>query len=402
MLYATFMFSNFRLWWQKPQLHQPGDDNGKVTFLELFYDLIFVVVISRLAHRLAAHPSPQAFLDFVLLFIPVWWVWLSIAYYNERFETYDLSFRAFTFLQMLPVAGMAVTAEYGLSKTATGFALSYAAARVLITFMWWRAGRHNPQVRPVTDVYVRGFALSIVLWVVAAFLVGPLAYALKAAGLLIELLTPILTLQAQREVFRARVRKLPERFGLFVIIVLGETLVGVLNGLADLDGLNLAVVWRFILGFTLGFGLWWVWFDYLGRREPDSLDRWGFLRWTYGHLPLVIGITVIGAMVEHGVALEEDLNLAAVRWLMAGGFALFYLACAVIETGLEPEKPPMIPPRLLIALRLGTAAVALLLPLLALPLTGLMAVLIGLHLLHAGLGVRAWFASSNAGRVDVH
>ncbi len=396
------MFSNFRLWWQRPRLHQSGDEAGRVTFLELFYDLVFVVVISRLAHHLAAHPDGRAALDFTLLFIPVWWVWLSIAYYNERFETFDLSFRALTFLQMLAVAGMAATAEYGLDKTATGFALSYAAARALIVAMWWRAGRHNPSVRPVTDVYVRNFSVSVALWVISAFVEGPLAYALKGAGLLIDLLTPFLTLAAQREAFPAQIRKLPERFGLFVIIVLGETLVGTVNGLAEVGTLNLALLVRFTLGFALGFGLWWVYFDYIGRREPDSQNRTAFLRWTYGHLPLVIGITVVGAMAQHAVALEEDLELSAVRWLLCGGFAVFYLACAVLETGLQREDPPLVSPGALIALRLGTAGVALLLPLLAPPLTTLLLLLIGLHGVHAVLGVRAWFASGNAGRPDIH
>ena len=79
----------------------------RATTLELFYDLVFVVVISRLAHHLAEHPDARSLGEFLLLFVPVWWVWLSVAYYNERFETYDLSFRLVTFLQMLAVAAMA-------------------------------------------------------------------------------------------------------------------------------------------------------------------------------------------------------------------------------------------------------------------------------------------------------
>ncbi|WP_102126037.1 low temperature requirement protein A [Deinococcus planocerae] len=395
------MWRNVRLWWQTPQLHAPGEDARRVTWLELFYDLVFVVVISRLAHHLAGHPDARSLGEFLLLFVPVWWVWLSVAYYNERFETYDLSFRAVTFFQMLAVAGMAATAEYGLGKTATGFALSYAFARALITWMWWRAGRHNPGVRPVTDVYVRGFSASIVLWTVAAFLTGPLALILKGVGLLIDLVTPLLTLADQPRVFPAPARKLPERFGLFVIIVLGESLVGVVNGLAEVETLGPVTVLRFVLGLLLGFGLWWVYFDYIGRREPDSHNRWRFLAWSYLHLPLVVGITLIGAMVEHAVAVEGPAE-PGVRWLLAGGFALFYLACMGLEFTLEPEKELLFTARQLAPLRLLTAGVALTLPLFLTSLSGLVLGLIFLHLLHAGLGVRAWFASGNVGRTDMH
>ncbi|BDP40099.1 low temperature requirement protein A [Deinococcus aetherius] len=395
------MFRNYRLWWQAPQLHAPGEDARRVTWLELFYDLVFVVVISRLAHHLADHPDARSLGEFLLLFIPVWWVWLSVAYYNERFETYDLSFRVATFLQMLAVAGMAATAEYGLGKTATGFALSYAFARALITLMWWRAGRHNPGVRPVTDLYVRNFSVSVGLWTVAAFLSGPEALALKAAGLLIDLVTPLLTLADQPRVFPAPARKLHERFGLFVIIVLGESLVGVVNGLAEAGRFDVVTLLRFVLGLLLGFGLWWIYFDYIGRREPDSHNRWRFLSWTYLHLPLVVGITMIGAMIEHAVAVEGPAEVG-VRWLLAGGFALFYVACAGLEFTLEPEESPVFSPGQLAPLRLLTAAVALTLPLLLNALSGLVLGLILLHVLHAGLGVRAWFASANAGRSDVH
>ncbi|ANE44662.1 hypothetical protein SU48_00400 [Deinococcus puniceus] len=387
-------------------MHVPGSDAKRVTWLELFYDLIFVVAIARLAHHLAEHPDLKTFTEFVLLFIPVWWVWLSIAYYNERFETFDLSFRAFTFLQMLSVAAIAATAEYGLSKTATGFALSYAFARAVITFMWWRAGRHNPQVRVVTDVYVRNFSISIVLWVIAAFVGGPLGLALKGAGLLLDLITPLLTVKDQHRAFPAAARKLPERFGLFVIIVLGENLVGIVNGLADAEQLNAVILLRFVLGFILGFGLWWVYFDYIGRLEPDSHNRRKFIRWSYLHLPLVIGITMIGAMIQHAIAPHGEGPDAqtvdiGVRWLLAGGFALFYLACAGLEHTLE-EGGTLIAAKTIVPIRIATAGAALLLPLLPVTLSWMVVGLILLHVLHAVLGVRAWFASGNVGRTDVH
>ncbi len=396
------MRHDIRLWWHKPRLHQAGSEGKRVTWLELFYDLVFVVVISRLAHHLAEHPDARGLLEFVLLFIPVWWVWLGVAYYNERFETYDLSFRALTFVQMLAVAGMAATAEAGLSSTATGFALSYAFARLIITGMWWRAGRHNPQTRPVTDLYVRNFSVSILLWVIAAFLDGPEALALKGAGLLLDLLTPFLTLQDQARVFPAVARKLPERFGLFVILVLGESLMGVVNGLADVSQPGPVTVLRFVLGLALGFGLWWVYFDYIGRREPNAHTRWVFVRWSYLHLPLVLGITVVGAMVQHTVALEGSAVEPGVRWLLAAGVALYYLACAGLEGTLEPESTPIVRPQVIVPLRVFTAGAALVLPLLPLPISGLVMGLIGLHLVHMVLGVRGWFASSNVGRQDVH
>ncbi|MDB5045892.1 MAG: hypothetical protein JWQ08_1942 [Deinococcus sp.] len=191
-----------------------------------------------------------------------------------------------------------------------------------------------------------------------------------------------------------------------MIIVLGENLVGIVNGLADAGNVDLVTLVRFGLGFLLGFGLWWIYFDYIGRLEPDSHNRWKFITWSYLHLPLVIGITMMGAMIQHAIAPqigEADGHSveAGVRWLLAGGFALFYLACAGLEYTLE-ETETLIPARTIVPLRIGTAGVALLLPLLPVSLSWMVLGLILLHVVHAVLGVQAWVKSGNVGRTDVH
>ncbi|MFC4453461.1 low temperature requirement protein A [Deinococcus sonorensis] len=398
------MRNTFRRWWKKPAVHAPGTASQRVTWLELFYDLVFVVVIARLAHHLNAHPDAEGLRAFLLLFVPVWWVWVSGTYYNERFETYDLSFRVFVFLQMLAVAAMAATAEGGVDRTASGFALAYAAARLILTGMWFRAGWHNPPVRPVTTLYVLAFTFSVALWVTSAVLPpSPLSTALRVVGLLAELGVPLLTLPAQRRVFLGRARKLPERFGLFVLIVLGESLVGVVDGLTDAEHVTFSTLLRFLLGFMVGFGLWWVYFDNIGRREPRS--EGGSLTlavWVYLHLPFVTGVAAIGAMLAHSVEVASGVPEGAVRWILCGAFAVCYLCMAGLEGTLEPEDPPLIPSGRLVLLRVGTGAAALLVPLLPLPLSGVVAALVALHLVHMGVGVRAWFGSSNAGRTDVH
>ena len=102
-------------WWQTPQLHTEGarGEERKVSWLELFYDLSFVVVVSELSHSLATHVGWDGLGSFILLFLPVWWVWISGTIYNDRFETQDLSYRLFVFVQIVIVAAMAVFAHGG-------------------------------------------------------------------------------------------------------------------------------------------------------------------------------------------------------------------------------------------------------------------------------------------------
>ena len=121
--------------WQKPRLRTDEDEDKerKVTWVELFYDLVFVVVIAELSHTLSAHITIDAVIGFILIFIPVWWIWIGGTFYSERFQTDDVSFRIITLLQMIPVLVLTVFIHDGLGETSAQFALSYAAARIIIT-----------------------------------------------------------------------------------------------------------------------------------------------------------------------------------------------------------------------------------------------------------------------------
>ncbi len=85
---------------------------GMLSWLELFFDLVFVAVISELVHLLSANPSMETLWNYLFLFIPAWWIWIGATYYNDRFETEGLDSRFFTFLLMIPVAGLAIFAHH--------------------------------------------------------------------------------------------------------------------------------------------------------------------------------------------------------------------------------------------------------------------------------------------------
>lgn len=148
-----------RRFWQSPSLHG-GDETRGVNWIDLFFDLFFVVVIAELAHHLTQHPDAAGVRTFVLLFIPVWWVWIGDTWYGERFETEGIETRLYLYALMLPIIGMAVYAGNGLGETYAGFALSYAVARGVITLMWGWATVTSPAFRPTERWYVGMFSLS--------------------------------------------------------------------------------------------------------------------------------------------------------------------------------------------------------------------------------------------------
>ncbi|MEE8327660.1 MAG: low temperature requirement protein A, partial [Nitrosomonadaceae bacterium] len=132
-------------WWRKPVLRRDEDEEReyKASWLELFFDLVFVATISELSHILVHELTGTSVLKYLFLFVPVWWYWIGSTYYNERFATNDVSHRIFTLLQILAVAGLALHIRYGLGHKSQGFAVSYIFARVILITMWVRGGIHN-------------------------------------------------------------------------------------------------------------------------------------------------------------------------------------------------------------------------------------------------------------------
>lgn len=371
-----------RHWWAKPRLRtdEEEDRERRVGWLELFFDLVFVVVVAELSHSLAEHISIAEVIGFILLFIPVWWIWIGGTFYNERFETNDISNRVFVFLQMLPVAALAVFAHDALGETSTGFALAYAAGRIIIILLWLRGGWHDERFRPVSNRYAIGFGLSFLLFVGSIFTPPPVRFWLWGLGLLIDVVTPMTTLHIQARLPRFSTSRLPERLGLFVIIVLGETLVGVVRGVAEQHHLTVATGVTGGLGMAVGFGLWWVYFDFVARRQFKR-GRWWPLIWTYLHLPLLMGIVAVGAGVSNVVASEETSLPDEVRWLIAGAVAVALIIIGLLELTLRRREDEPTHPRLspllkfaggLLALSLGWLGVGfsstLLLGLLLLPI----------------------------------
>ena len=325
--------------WQRPKLRGDGDGERRVGWLELFYDLVFVVVIARLTHHLCENLSLQGVVEFVATFIPVWWVWIGGMYYAERFETQDFSFRLFTFLQMLPVAGMALNVEYAFDGRWVGFALSYIAARLIIIFLWWRGARHDPSFAPTAVRFNTGFTFSAVLWSISLFTPLNISIWLAALGLLSDLVTPWTTIKQQSALPRLSKSHLPERFGLFVIIVLGEAMIGVINGVEKSKPLDSTVLLEGALGMTLVFAIWWLYFDFVARRTPRPAIR-STLPWSYLHLPLVMGITASSAAILNVIAAKGSIGGGA-HWVMAGAMALILVVVGLLEYTLqrEPGEP---------------------------------------------------------------
>jgi low temperature requirement protein LtrA len=331
--------STFRRLWQPPGRYADRQVDRRVTFLELFFDLVFVVVISQMAERLAEHVSWSGLGWFVFLFYAVWTSWTNGTMYHDLHGTNDVSARVFTFALMLTVALMAVYIGHVPGEGSVGFALAYAANTLILVALWFRTGLHDPVHRPGSTPYSTGYLVAAALFAASAVVDDTLRYWLWAVALLSTVVgywigmhrwTPPAEQQGEARI--ATSPPLIERLGLFVIIVLGEVIVGAVVGMAELRPLDGDGVVIGLLGVVVAIGLWWIYFDLVSHREPIS--RYTQI-WMYLHLPLVIAIAAGGAAVLNTVEHANEPLPDGVRWLLVGSLAVAMLSVVALTKTLQ-------------------------------------------------------------------
>lgn len=322
--------------WQPPRLRtaENADEERRATWLELFYDLVFVAAIAQVSHYLEAHITLAGFFSYVLLFIPIWWSWVGATFYATRFDTDDLGHRLLTLLQMVAIAVLAVNVHDGLGESSVGFALSYVGVRAILILQYISAGYFVPAARGLVKWYATGFSIAALIWLGSIFVPIPWRFALWGAALIVDFGTPLTAGKLVSKILPS-FSHVPERLGLFTIIVLGEAVISVVRGVSELEwGILSAVV--ALLGMVIAFSLWWIYFDSVDGSPLQAMRVGNMgkgLTWLYSHLPLAIGIAATGVAVQHIiVSSKKELVLPdADRWLICASTAICLTALAVIH-----------------------------------------------------------------------
>ena len=317
-----------------PRLQTETEGERNATWLELFYDLVFVATVAMLGIRLAADTSMTGWFSYAAYFVLVWWLWASHTFYADRYDTDDLVYRFLAGTQMVAIAILAASVSTGPAASTAVFAAAYATARILLLLLYARAFKFVPATRQLVRGYLIGFGIGAAIWVISIFVPEPARFWLWGIALTVDLATPFIMRKAQAA-SPLDVSHLPERFGLFTILVLGESIVAVTVGLGHVE-------WQWsttiagIAGLSIATGLWWIHFDNVdGRvvRRKGKGRAWQPTVWIYSHLPLAIGLAMVGVGVEHAIVASDHGHhyTSAERWLLVGGVVLALAAMVGIE-----------------------------------------------------------------------
>ena len=314
--------SDLDLVWRRPMVARDVEEPHRVsTPLELFFDLCFVVAVAAAAgerHHAEGHPDHLStdVVSYLMVFFAIWWAWMNVTWFASAYDSNDVQWRISIFIV---IAGALVLAA-GVPSAFTDHdflvvTIGYCIMRTSLVLLWLRAAHDDPPHRETARRMALGITLCQLGWIALLFVPASLkmpGFALLVAA---ELLVPVIGERRGRTNWHAG--HIAERYSLFTLIVLGESVLSgsvALGAAVGPDG-HLDQVWGIALGgLLLVFSMWW---KYFARSAEDLLtsSRQAFI-WGYGHLVVYASAAAVGAGIA--VAVDQATDTAHISSALAG------------------------------------------------------------------------------------
>jgi low temperature requirement protein LtrA len=313
-----------------PRLTAVLRQTERVTPLELFFDLVFVLAITQCTALMAAEPTWTGLAKGLVVLGVLWWPWTGYAWLTSVVDPEEGAVRIVMFVAMAGFLVAALCVPDAFGESALLFACAYGIVRAAHIGLFVLASRDDPALRQSVLGLAGGTALGVGLLVAAAFTDGWEQGALWALALLLDVGEPFLF---GSEGWKLVPGHFAERHGLIIIIALGESIVAI--GLGATGGVDAGVVAAATLGMAVAAALWWLYFDVValvaGRRlsraavgrEQNEMARDSY---SYLHFPMVAGIVLIALGLKKTLAhVGDPLDLVPAAALL-GGAAVYLLA----------------------------------------------------------------------------
>ncbi len=319
----------------------PHEEGRSATPLELLFDLTFVIAYGaaadELASQVAHHHAREGLLGFGFAIFAVTWAWIFWTWFSSAYDTDDWIYRLLTMTQMVGVLILALGLPAMFESLAEGdhvdnrvMVLGYVVMRVPMLLQWWRASRQDPARRELARVMMVSILVSQTIWcglLLADLSIGGFA-AVALVAIAVELGGPVIA-ESRHGGTPWHAHHVAERYGLLVIITLGEGLLGTVIALRALvaDGWSGDVVLLGLAGTALTFGIWWTYFV-IPHAPLLHAHRARSFGWGYGQIPLFGALVAIGAglhVAAYHLGDEYDVSRLTTAWAIALPLGVYVL-----------------------------------------------------------------------------
>jgi low temperature requirement protein LtrA len=331
-----------------------GHDHHRVTFVELFFDLVFVFAITQLSHGLLKHLTPLGALQTGLMLLGVWWLWIYTAWATNWLDPEKPAVRLLLFALMLAGLVLSSSIPRAFEDRALPFALAYVFIQVGRTlFMVWAFKRHDASNYRTFLRIAIWLTLAAPFWIAGALVDASTRLALWTVALAIEYVSPMLYFwvpglgRSTTTDWRIEGGHLAERCGLFVIIALGESILITGATFTELAWSSSTVA-AFVVAFAGSVAMWAIYFNIGAERssrrltatdDPGRMARSGY---TYMHLPIVAGIILAAVgdeLVLHHPDGHDGHTDATTLAIILAGPALYLIGNAMFKRLSAPYFP---------------------------------------------------------------
>lgn len=324
--------------WQPPRPHGEQPSERVVGPLELFYDLVAVVLVAQAAHHLAGKLTWRGLGEYLAVFTLVWIAWVNGSLHHELHGREDARARSTFLLQILALVLLGAFIPEAGGVRGAAFAVTAGSLFAVLAVLWLLASRGDrPQYRRSSRLFVAGTGCCAVILGLSSLLPADArvwTWALLDVAYLVGFGVAVLRVAPGAAAALTVTDALIERFGLLIIIVLGETVTGVVSGLAaePVSALTIAVA---LGAVVVGFGAWWTYFDFAGHRESRQSPA-ATAQWMLAHLPLTAAVAAMGAamvsLIEHAHAPR---TAAATSWVLCGSAAAVLVSTMLVASSLQ-------------------------------------------------------------------
>ncbi|MCB0501491.1 MAG: low temperature requirement protein A [Bacteroidetes bacterium] len=271
-------------------------EERKVSWLELFYDLVYVIAIANITHHVAAHFNMDSLFSFLYFFVMIFWGWLNGSLYYDLHGSFGLRTKLVTLWQMLIVAALVVTLQGNLDHQTNSITVVLMIMQLYITYLWWSVGFYDKEHRKYSKWYIICYLITLCLICSTFFFEQKYDFIILSISLITNYIPPfILHMRYRTSDFELNLSSsMSERLGLFTIIIFGELVIGVINGTSAIASSDLWIWINFSLGITIVFTLWWLFFTLVSDRAcKNGLFNSSLLEILY--IPTLMALALTGA-----------------------------------------------------------------------------------------------------------